>query len=70
MNATILTCSSLTPFVRAAQAHENTHWDVMEVNRDLHSEPATMKKELARLIESLPPEIDTVIVAMGFCGGA
>ena len=70
MNATILTCSSLTPFVRAAQAHEGTHWNVVEVNRDLHSEPATMKKELARLIASLPPEIDTVLVAMGFCGGA
>lgn len=70
MNAIILTCSSLTPFVRAAQTREHTSWDVVEINRDLHAEPSIMKKEILRIIESLPADIDTVLVAMGFCGGA
>lgn len=70
MNAVILTCSSLTPFVHAAQERENTTWRVVEVDRDLHSEPAMMKDKIARIIDTLPPENDTILVAMGFCGGA
>ncbi len=70
MNAIVLTCSSLTSFVEAAQAHEKTSWPLIEVDRDFHAEPHNMKAELARTIDALPREVDTVLVAMGFCGGA
>ncbi len=70
MNAVILTCSSLTPFVRAAQTHEQTNWRVLEVDRNLHDNPENMKHACAHCIHSLDESIDTVLVAMGFCGGA
>ena len=70
MNAVILTCSSLTPFVEAAQAAMGTALSMVEVDRNFHSEPAQMKAELARIIDDLPAQVDTVLVAMGFCGGA
>lgn len=70
MNAVILTCSSLTPFVEAAQASQGTALPVVEVDRNYHAEPARMKEKLAEIIDGLPPEVDTVLVAMGFCGGA
>ena len=70
MNAAILTCSSLTPFVEAAQASQGTALPVVEADRNLHAEPARMKEELARIVEELPEDVNTVLVAMGFCGGA
>ena len=70
MNAVILACSSLTPFVRAAQARCGTDWPVLELDRNDHAEPAVMREHILERIAALPPEYDTVLVAMGFCGGA
>lgn len=69
MNALILTCSSLKEYVDAAQYSQQTYMDVIVVDRLLHVEPERMKKEIAKLIENLPLEVDTILVAMGFCGG-
>ena len=69
-NTVILACTSLVPFVAAAQTREGTCFRVVEIDRDFHSEPATMKEQLAHVISELPQEIETVLVAMGFCGGA
>ena len=70
MNAVILACSSLTPFVRAAQERCGTAWPVLELDRNDHAEPSVMRERILERIAALPPEVDTVLVAMGFCGGA
>ena len=44
MNAVILTCSSLTSHVDAAQKKMNTHFPVMEMDRRYHDNPAYMRK--------------------------
>ena len=69
MNTCILTCSSLTPFVQEAQGRCRTDYPVYELDRADHAEPQTMQRRALERIEALPPEYDTVLVAMGFCGG-
>ena len=70
MNAMILACSSLTPFVQKAQERCGTSWPITELDRSDHGEPATMQRHILERIAALPAEYDTVLVAMGFCGGA
>ncbi len=70
MNAVILTCSSLTSHVDAAQKKMNTHFPVMEMDRKYHDNPAYMRKIIIEQLKDLPEEIDTILVAMGFCGGS
>ena len=69
MGKCILSCTSLLEFVKAAQASQGTDWPVFTVDRELHLEPAEMKKAVCALIDGLDPEYDTVLVSMGFCGG-
>ena len=69
MNACILACTSLRDYVDAAQASRGTAWPVFWLDRSLHAEPDRMKAAAAERIASLPEEFDTVLVAMGFCGG-
>ena len=69
MNALILACSSLTEFVEQAQKNMNTSFPVKEIDREYHAEPGEMKIKTAELIRDLPEEFDTILVAMGFCGG-
>lgn len=69
MNACILSCTSLKDFVDAAQRRVRTDFPVYCVDRSLHAEPERMKAAVDALMSSLPPEMDTVLVAMGFCGG-
>lgn len=56
-------------YVDAAQRTQNTNMDVVVIDRLLHVEPEKMKEEIARKIDELSPDIDTVLAAMGFCGG-
>ena len=69
MNTQILTCSSLFPFVEAAQKEMNTSWPVTVVDRLHHVDPDEMKRVVAAEIGKMPSETDTVLVAMAFCGG-
>ena len=64
-----MSCTSLLDFVKAAQISQGTDYPVFTVDRELHLEPAEMKKAVCALIDSLPREYDTVLVSMGFCGG-
>ena len=70
MNAVILACSTLKEFVEAAQKNCGTDYPLYLLDRNDHSEPARMKEKIAKAIDSLPDKVDTVLVAMGFCGGA
>ena len=84
MNNVILACSSLKDHIDAAQKAMGTSWPVVIVDRSNHVEPSQMKDVVRQAIEKLLEEQSagqkgqassgaeplTVLVAMGFCGGA
>ena len=70
MSRCVVSCTSLLEFVNSAQKSEGTDYPVFTLDRSLHVEPERMGAAAEELISSLPPEYDTVLVAMGFCGGA
>ena len=69
MDTVVLTCSSLKEFVDAAQQKVGTDYEVYVIDRLYHVEPEKMKEVVAECISRLPEEADTILVAMGFCGG-
>ena len=69
MHACILACSSMTEFVAEAQRRQGTDWPVYVIDRTLHAEPEHMKDAVTALMQRIPEEYDTILVAMGFCGG-
>ena len=70
MNAVILSCTTLMEYVRQAQNVCHTDYPVIELDRQYHVEPEKMREHILQTLEKLPPEVDTVLVAMGFCGGS
>lgn len=70
MNPIILTCSNVTDYVRAAQKKLNTSYPVQELDKELHDKPERMREEVIRAVNSLPGEFDTVLIALGYCGGS
>ncbi len=70
MNAVILACSSLNSHVNAAQDKMATNYPVVNVDRKYHEDPKQMKEQITEKIRKLPADIDTLLVAMGFCGGS
>ncbi len=70
MNAVILSCSTLTDYVQAAQQACGTDFPVVFLDRKYHVDPAQMREHILATLRDLPEEFDTVLVAMGFCGGS
>lgn len=70
MNAIILACSSLTEFIRAAQAKCETEYPVWYLSQSYHRDPALMREQIKKALQEIPEEYDTVLVAMGYCGGS
>lgn len=70
MRTAIITCSSLERYLAAAQRSQGTNHPVIVCDRLFHVEPEKLKAEIARLIAALPQPPETLLVAMGFCGGA
>ena len=70
MNCVILSCSTLTDYVQAAQETCHTDFPVVFLDRRYHVEPNRMRAHILEMLQNLPDEIDTVLVAMGFCGGS
>lgn len=70
MNQIILACDAMMLHLNAAQEKMGTHIPVVEIDRRLHKEPAKMREVLLQELEKLPAEYDTVLLAMGFCGGS
>ena len=70
MSTMILACGSLRRYVEAAQEKMGTDFPVTYVDNRLHAEPEKMNERLAQTLSELPPEVDTVLVAMGYCGGS
>ena len=70
MNAVILACSSLARQVAAAQKKMGTNHPMRCVDRRYHAEPKEMRLQLIQALAEIAGEFDTVLVAMGFCGGS
>lgn len=70
MSAIILSCSSLKDYVEAAQKKENTNIPVRYLDRKYHMEPKQMREKIIEAERNLPEDVDTVLVAMGFCRGS
>lgn len=70
MGQVILACSSLADYVEAAQRMCGTEIPVVYLDKKNHVEPLNMKQCILEAERKLPAEMDTVLVAMGFCGGA
>lgn len=70
MSMVILACDAMLLHLNAAQEKMGTHIPVVEIDRRLHAVPADMRKVILEELEKLPAEYDTVLLAMGFCGGS
>lgn len=70
MSTAILVCTSLIDYIQEAQRSQGRDYPVISVDKSYHKEPELMKQKIVEIIDSLEPEIDTVLVAMGFCGGS
>ena len=66
----ILSCSSLLLHVEAAQTKMHTRFPVVNLDRRLHAEPKRMRSSILETLEALPPSCETVLAAMGYCGGS
>ncbi|MBR1591333.1 MAG: DUF1638 domain-containing protein [Acidaminococcaceae bacterium] len=66
----IIACSSLTEYVAAAQKKAGTDFPVVWLNRVYHRDPAEMQAHIKEKLAALPADTETVLVAMGFCGGS
>ena len=58
-------CTTGSECLRSGLSH---HW--IKLNRQYHIEPSKMKEDILQTLSSLPSDVDTVLVAMGFCGGS
>lgn len=70
MSTIILSCESLQVYIDAAQQAAGTNYPVYWLQRKYHDNPAMMRQHILETLSSLPREADTVLVAMGFCGGS
>ena len=69
-NTVVLACDALAEHIAAAQASQKTAFPVVLLDRGLHLEPSNMQNAALAAIDSLPKDVETVLVCMGFCGGA
>lgn len=70
MSTVILACTTLLECVEQAQQRCQTAFPVIELDRRYHEDPAQMRLHILDTLAELNPEVDTVLVAMGFCGGS
>ena len=43
---------------------------MVELDRKYHAEPSRMREHILKTLSGLPSDVDTVLAAMGFCGGS
>lgn len=70
MSTVILCCATLQEYVEAAQKKMKTDYPVIILDKRYHVEPKDMQKHILETMETIDREVDTVLVAMGFCGGS
>ena len=70
MHAVILACTTLTEYVKKAQERCGTAYPIVELDRKYHDDPADMRRHILQVLSQLEEDVDTVLAAMGFCGGS
>ena len=70
MNTVILACSSLKDYVEEAQRKVSSDFPVVYLNRIYHRDPREMREHILTALNELPEPTETVLVAMGYCGGS
>lgn len=70
MSTVILACSTLQEYVEAAQKKMKTTYPVIFLDKKYHVNPKDMQKHIKETMNTIGSEVDTVLVAMGFCGGS
>lgn len=70
MSTVILACGNLLRHVEAAQEKMNTSYEVVELETRLHEFPEKMRKAIDDALQGMDESVDTVLVAMGLCGGS
>ena len=70
MSNAILACGSLVDYVMEAQRRMETAWPMTVLDRKYHRDPKEMRAHVIDAVNGMPPEVDTVLVGMGFCGGS
>ena len=66
----ILTCSSLADYVDQAQQNRGTAFPVVLLDKRYHVEPRDMREQILKAAGALSENYDTLLAAMGFCGGS
>ena len=66
----ILGCTSLQDYIAYTQQKLGTNYPVRLLPRIYHRDPAEMREHVLQALAELPPDAETVLVAMGFCGGS
>lgn len=69
-NTVIFSCSSLAYPAMKAQEKMGTEFPVVYLPRELHADPSKMRECILAKLAELPDSVETVLVAMGFCGGS
>lgn len=70
MSTLIFCCTGLRPALKAAQEAMQTEYPVYDLDRIHHVEPLEMRDVIIESLKEVPPEVDTLLVAQGFCGGS
>lgn len=70
MSIVILACSSLKDYVEEAQRKVSSNFPVAYLSRIYHRDPKEMREHILTALQKLPETTDTVLVAMGYCGGS
>lgn len=70
MGTVILACSSLKDYIEEAQRKVGSNFQVVYLNRVYHRDPKEMREHILAELRKLPETTDTVLVAMGYCGGS
>lgn len=70
VNTVILACDSMLTHIQAAQWKMGTDFPVIKLEQKLHMVPEQMRDKIIAALEALPESVDTVLVAMGYCGGS
>lgn len=70
MSIMILCCTGLKVALDAAQQKMNTAYPVLELDRIYHRDPMEMRDVILETLKKIPSDVDTLLVAQGFCGGS
>ncbi|MDO4555091.1 MAG: DUF1638 domain-containing protein [Lachnospiraceae bacterium] len=69
-NVIIFACTQMELHLEAAQQKMHTNYPVVWLDRIYHRDPKEMRQVILDETEKVPSHIDTILVAMGFCGGS